>query len=240
MPAARQRSRSPSVPAAVIARMGGRRLAGEQLPDLARRLVAVDVGHVAVHQDRDVGPLPRHPDGLPAVHRDVGHVAELLEHAHGHALVDGVVLGHQHTSSRQRRRVRGGRLRRLGGRPRVRCAAPWAIDRPSGASSVNQNCDPTPTVLDTPIVPPRLSTSPFEIARPRPVPPNRRVVEASACVNFSNSRRCVLLGDADARVGHGHAQRGARLLHVLAAPRVTCTDPASVNLIALPTRLNST
>ncbi len=50
-------------------------LRSEQLPNLARRLVPVDLGHVAVHQNRDVGPLPRHPDGLPTVDGDVRDIA---------------------------------------------------------------------------------------------------------------------------------------------------------------------
>ena len=35
--------------------------------------------------------------------------------------------------------------------------------------------------------PPMIETSRREIASPSPVPPNRRVVEVSACVNGSNS-----------------------------------------------------
>lgn len=50
---------------------------------------------------------------------------------------------------------------------------------------MNQNVEPSPTQLVTPIDPPMSSTSCFEIARPSPVPPYFRVVEASAWLNFS-------------------------------------------------------
>ena len=56
--------------------------------------------------------------------------------------------------------------------------------------TVNQNVVPTPGVLSTPMCPPSSSTIRREIARPRPVPPNRLVVEASACVKASNSLAC--------------------------------------------------
>ena len=52
--------------------------------------------------------------------------------------------------------------------------------RRAAARSSNQNVEPAPGVLSTPIRPPISSTSCLEIARPRPVPPYLRVVEASA------------------------------------------------------------
>ena len=58
----------------------------------------------------------------------------------------------------------------------------------SGSRSSNQNVDPAPGVLSTPIRPPINSTRRLEIARPRPVPPYFRVVEASAWLNSVNSR----------------------------------------------------
>ena len=57
----------------------------------------------------------------------------------------------------------------------------------------NQKVEPLPCSLSTPISPPISSTSWCEIARPRPVPPYSRVVEASACENFENSRSMVSL-----------------------------------------------
>jgi hypothetical protein len=53
---------------------------------------------------------------------------------------------------------------------------------------LNQNVEPSPTRLVTPICPPINSTRRLQIARPRPVPPKRRVVDASACTKRSNKR----------------------------------------------------
>jgi hypothetical protein len=48
--------------------------------------------------------------------------------------------------------------------------------RPAASTigNVNQNVDPWPGSLLTPIVPPIMVTSRLEIANPNPVPPNRR------------------------------------------------------------------
>ena len=43
--------------------------------------------------------------------------------------------------------------------------------------SVNQNVEPCPSSLSTPIRPPRPRTIPRLIASPRPVPPKRRLVD---------------------------------------------------------------
>src|SRR6266446_5896137 len=53
--------------------------------------------------------------------------------------------------------------------------------------TVNQNVDPSPDVLLTPICPPISSTNCFEIDKPNPVPPYLRVVDPSACVNAWNN-----------------------------------------------------
>ena len=50
----------------------------------------------------------------------------------------------------------------------------------NGRFSVNQKLDPFPSMLLTPIDPSISSTRLFEIARPKPVPPNSRLVEESA------------------------------------------------------------
>ena len=60
----------------------------------------------------------------------------------------------------------------------------------AGAGRVNQNLEPRPTSLLKPIWPPMSSTRRLPIARPRPVPPNSRVVEESACENCWNSIAC--------------------------------------------------
>ena len=54
--------------------------------------------------------------------------------------------------------------------------------------AVNQNVLPAPGVLRIPASPPISSDSLRVIASPRPVPPDRRVVERSACSNAVNSR----------------------------------------------------
>ena len=64
--------------------------------------------------------------------------------------------------------------------------SPWTLR--SGTS--NQNVAPWPASESTPIWPFISSTMRLEMARPRPVPPYRRVVEASAWLNAWNRRAC--------------------------------------------------
>ncbi len=52
---------------------------------------------------------------------------------------------------------------------------------------VTVKVDPSPGVLRTSIWPPISVTRRWQMANPSPVPPNRRVVDASACVNDENS-----------------------------------------------------
>ena len=54
--------------------------------------------------------------------------------------------------------------------------------------TVNQNVEPSLGTLATPMRPPSSVTSSFEMARPRPVPPNLRLVLPSTCVKGVNSR----------------------------------------------------
>ena len=57
-----------------------------------------------------------------------------------------------------------------------------------GSSSIStQKVLPPPLRSSTPISPPIKATSWRQIERPRPVPPNRRVIDPSACWNFWNS-----------------------------------------------------
>ena len=49
-----------------------------------------------------------------------------------------------------------------------------------------RNVEPSLTALSTSIPPPMASARCFEIDNPRPVPPNRRVIELSACLNGLN------------------------------------------------------
>ena len=64
-------------------------------------------------------------------------------------------------------------------------AAARAVQGSAGIS--NQKVDPCPSRVSTPISPPIASTRPLQIARPSPVPPCARVVEASTCENRRNS-----------------------------------------------------
>ena len=80
----------------------------------------------------------------------------------------------------------------------------------SGSRSSNQNVEPGARRALHPDPPPINSTRRLEIARPRPVPPYFRVVEASAWLNSVNSRVRLCLADADPGIGHRDAQRPRR------------------------------
>ena len=117
-----------------------------------------------------------------------------------------------------------------------------ALRRPASRSvPVNQKVEPTPSADSTWIVPPIISTSCLLMARPRPVPPCLRVVEPSACENFSKMRACAssLMPRPVSRHLEAHASR-ARASSSARGRRAITTEPCSVNLIALPTRLVST
>ena len=87
---------------AVMAMMRGRDSVGPALADAARGVEAVHLGHLDVHQHDVVGlPLER-LERLEAVRRDVGAVAQLVEHPERDLLVHGVVLGQEDP---QRRRL---------------------------------------------------------------------------------------------------------------------------------------
>lgn len=106
--------------------------------------------------------------------------------------------------------------------------------------TVNQKRLPLPGVLSTPILPPISCTSSFEIARPRPVPPKRRVVEVSACENGSNS-----VGSASGSMPMPVSATSKRSTAAPSSPArstAACAtiSPSSVNFRALPSRLVST
>ena len=67
---------------------------------------------------------------------------------------------------------------------------------------MKRNVEPLPSVALAQMRPPIASTSGLLIARPSPVPPNLRVVLASACVNAWNRRQSCSGVDADAGVAH--------------------------------------
>ena len=89
------------------------------------------------------------------------------------------------------------RLVELSSTTRTRSPVSWSGEIDGGAAAapltakgrVAQKVLPLPKELSTPISPPITSVSLREIASPSPVPPYRRVVEASACENDSKSLR---------------------------------------------------
>ncbi len=64
----------------------------------------------------------------------------------------------------------------------------------AGAGASNQNVEPRPGALSAPIWPPIISTSRRLIASPSPVPPYRRVVDASAWAKRWNSAAILASG----------------------------------------------
>ena len=138
----------------------------------------------------------------------------------------------------------GCRRRRARGRPASRSVRRGRDATPgspaSSIGSVNQNVLPSPGSLSTPMLPPIASTSCREMARPRPVPPNLRVVDESAWEKASKSRSGRRRLDADTGVGDlepdDHAVVGPVLeLGAAARPR-----RRSVNFTAFEARFSST
>jgi len=102
--------------------------------------------------------------------------------------------------------------------------------------TMNQNVDPTPTSLSTPILPPMSSTSRLEIESPSPVPPKRLVVEESAWVNAAKSPS-TLSGGMPMPVSRT-VNRTVAVVGVSDSSATSIvTSPSSVNLIAVPMRL---
>ena len=85
-------------------------------------------------------------------------------------------------------------------------------------------------VLSTPISPPMSSTSRFEIARPRPVPPYFRVVEASAWTNGSKRRAC-----ASAAMPRPTAITKGAPATTVTMSRVLVSDALVISLMVHPT-----
>jgi hypothetical protein len=98
---------------------------------------------------------------------------------------------------------------------------------------VNQKVEPLPYSLLTPTSPAISSASFLEIARPRPVPPKRRVVEISACEKLSNRRDICSLSQADAGIADGEMEKQALRIAVANADPEGRPRPAFVNLSAL-------
>lgn len=90
-----------------------------------------------------------------------------------------------------------------------------------------------------PIEPPISSTSCFEMESPRPVPPYRRVVEASAWVKRSKTRES---GSGAMPIPVSSTPKRTRAWVSASCRAVTSirTWPEGVNLIAFPARFIST
>jgi hypothetical protein len=104
------------------------------------------------------------------------------------------------------------------------------------------NCEPAPSALLTSIVPPIRSTMRLQIARPSPVPPKRRRVDSSACVNGVNSSASVS-GVMPMPLSVTRSVRRGGVVGVNSTRTATRPRPcvlAAENLIALPIRLVST
>ncbi len=86
------------------------------------------------------------------------------------------------------------------------------------------------------MAPPISVASRREMASPRPVPPKRRVIDASACENGANMR-CSRAGSMPMPVSRTTKRSWAWPASRPASSTSTDTVPTSVNLMALPTRL---
>lgn len=75
---------------------------GESLTDLAGSLIAVDVGHIAVHEDEVIGVGSTECDGAMAVVCDVDMTGESLKEATSDALTDTIVFGDEDPPARGR------------------------------------------------------------------------------------------------------------------------------------------
>ena len=105
--------------------------------------------------------------------------------------------------------------------------------------ATNRNRLPRPGSLVSQIRPPIISTRCAEMVRPSPVPPNRRVVDVSACTNAPKICHCLSSG-IPMPVSETMNRSAACSVVTLSADTSTTTSPVSVNLTALPTRLTST
>ena len=103
----------------------------------------------------------------------------------------------------------------------------------------NQNVEPWPASDSTPMLPPIRVTMRWQITRPRPVPPYRRVVDASAWLKAWNRRSCA---DLPMPMPVSRTSKRSRCWAAVSRRRLalTVTLPRSVNFTALLIRLLST
>ena len=107
---------------------------------------------------------------------------------------------------------------------------------PTSARIVTWKVEPAPTVLSAHIPPPIRSASRLLMARPSPVPPYFRVIEASTCVNESNSTS-IASGPIPIPVSTTAMWTSWRRSSRGRLDTVTTTSPASVNFTAFDSRL---
>ena len=113
---------------------------------------------------------------------------EQIELAHQHLAVDRMVVDHQHARAARSARASAAGSPAAAGRSK---AASGESAGAASSVSVTVKVEPLPGVLSTVTSPSIRCASRRTMERPRPVPPNCRVVEESACANGWNSRaRC--------------------------------------------------
>ncbi len=105
--------------------------------------------------------------------------------------------------------------------------------------SSNQNVDPSPGALTSPSLPPMSSTSCRQIASPRPVPPNLRVVDESAWAKARNKRSWSAAAIPMPMSITSNRSATRSVFSSRTRTRMT-TSPSKVNLTALEPRLSST
>ena len=199
------------------ARRSARRRRSRPSPACSRRAAPARTARRAARRRR----ARRAPPAPPST--AVGFIRQRVSCSLQDAPVDVVVVDDQHAAGRRAAASR----------------SPASAASATSNAAVKWNVLPAPGSLSTQMRPPISCTSVAEIASPRPVPPNRRVVEPSAWLNASKIVACLLRRDADAGVADREVQHACRSPRALFAhlrpPRARC----SVNLMALPTRLRA-
>ena len=147
-------------------------------------------------------------------------------------------IGQCWVSSVRRWRSRGSaqmNSTRRGASAATACRSPATLN--SGISI--QNVEPAPGRDCTPMRPCIRSTMRLQMVRPRPVPPYRRVVDASAWVKAWNSRACCC---SSMPMPVSRTSKRSWWLFPFSPRRctLTSTPPRAVNLMALEIRLPST
>ena len=108
-----------------------------------------------------------------------------------------------------------------------------------GKDSSNQNVDPTPGSLVAPMRPSMRSISCFDMDNPKPVPPNSRVIDASAWLNRSKIRaNCSGAMPIPSSTTSTCSKASSPVRATQDTDRVTF--PSCVNLTALPARFINT